>query len=200
MNKLDELERLQKLKESGTLSEKEFITEKNKILQGQKSKRKLPKWLDVIVTVIIVIAVFALIGKISEINDKNDIARNGEKYIQQSTSNTNEITTNNTNKKNNTGYTNDYADKILKKWKITLPSNNTNGLIAAMYDTKEDELYLEYNFGVIEIHTDNSIERYGSNGQKSSGNYLLHKYTNNLMAGEEWYIYMKAKEFEDIIN
>ena len=89
MSKIDELEKLQKLKESGALSEEEFITEKNKLLQGKMRKKKLPKWLDVIITVIIVIAVFALIGKISEINDKNDVVRNGEKYIRETTSNTN---------------------------------------------------------------------------------------------------------------
>lgn len=63
-NKYNELERLNKLKESGTITEQEFEIEKTKILNNNKSNSNNNKSLKIIVKVFCILSIIALITTI----------------------------------------------------------------------------------------------------------------------------------------
>ena len=71
--KYDKLIQLQKLKEIGAITDKEFDVEKQKILYRYKEEKEIPKWLDVIITVvataIVAIIALAIIGVLCYVFD-----------------------------------------------------------------------------------------------------------------------------------
>lgn len=78
MDKYEKLQKLQELKENGTMTEAEFENEKAKLLNT--TKIKIPKWLSTVIMIIVVIAIFAGIGKLSEYFSKQDLIRETEKW------------------------------------------------------------------------------------------------------------------------
>ena len=98
---------------------------------------------------------------------------------------------------NNNNTTNKYTSDIKSKWKVTLPSNNTNGLECAVYNIEQQELYLKYNYGICSVNKNNEINRY-VNGDLMNG--TIQVLINNAKNGNSNYVYMTATEFEKIIK
>ena len=182
MNKYEDLERLQKLKEAGSISDQEFENEKNKILNKGMNKKK-KNILAIIISLVIIVVIIGGIQIIVNIANKGS-AEHGE-YVAQKTLS------------DKSGSSNKYKNEIINKWNATLPLNNTNGLESAVYNINAEELYLKYNMGICVVDKDNKINRYVE-GDLMNGTIKV--MINNAKNGNSEYVYMTAEEFEDLIN
>ena len=97
MDKYEKLAQLQKLKDGGSISQEEFEIEKNKIL-NEKTKKKMPIWLCIIIALIITIGIIAFFGSMAE----NDFNQKSNKYAQNVKITPSDLSDNTYNNSNNT--------------------------------------------------------------------------------------------------
>ena len=97
MDKYEKLVQLQKLKDGGSISQEEFEIEKNKIL-NEKTKKKMPIWLCIIIALIITIGIIAFFGSMAE----NDFNQKSNKYAQNVKITPSDLSDNTYNNSNNT--------------------------------------------------------------------------------------------------
>ena len=97
MDKYEKLVQLQKLKDGGSISQEEFEIEKNKIL-NEKTKKKMPMWLCIIIALIITIGIIAFFGSMAE----NDFNQKSNKYAQNVKITPSDLSDNTYNNSNNT--------------------------------------------------------------------------------------------------
>lgn len=188
MSKIDELEKLQKLKESGALSEEEFSAEKAKILNSEQHKKKSHTGLIIVVVIAIVIGGLCLLS--------NNIWKSSGKHEKSFTTNSRD-TNNNNDTNNNSQSTNKYESQIKDKWKKTLPLNSTKGLKCAVYSINQQTLYLEYDLGICIIDENNDVNRYMDGDIK----YISAQINiSNARNGNSGYIYMTVSKFESLIE
>lgn len=179
MEKYEKIEQLQKLKENGAISEKEFEAEKSKILNKQIN----PKIKKHLTTLICIIAVVAFIGGIQLIvNNANKSSSEYARSVVEDSLNSNT--------------TNKYRSKIIGKWK-NISSSGTTGLECAVYNIEENELYIQYSYGFCTVDKDNKIERY-VNGDLMAGTIQL--LVNKAKSDNNNYVYMTASEFVQLVK
>ena len=190
MDKYDKLAQLQKLKDGGSISQEEFEIEKNKIL-NEKTKKKMPIWLCIIIALIITIGIIAFFGSMAE----NDFNQKSNKYAQNVKITPSDLSDNTYNNSNNTSTA--YETEIISKWNKTLPLNNTNGLICAVYNIESDCLYLKYNLGICVVDENDIVTRYVEGNIQYS---VIDFNISQAKKGDENYRYLTNTQFEALIG
>ena len=182
MDKYEKLAQLQKLKDGGSISQEEFEAEKSKLL-NDKSKKKSHTGLIIVIVAILVIGGLCLLA------DKmwSSSGKHGTSVVQQQSSNPTK----------NTNTSTAYETEIIGKWNKTLPLNNTNGLICAVYNIESDCLYLKYNMGICVVDENDTVTRCIEGDIQYS---VIDTYISMAKKGNEKYKYLTNTQFEALIN
>lgn len=185
MNKYEKIQKLQTLKENGTITQNEFDIEKAKVLNENNNQNKKNHFGIIILCAIVIILGSGIVVNIIISNNAKKLGSNYESSNEYS---------------NNIDASNKYASKIKNKWEKVL-GNNTNNLKCAVYDINKDSLYLQYSYdtfgGICIIDKGDTVERYMSGDTEYS---QIYKFINIAKNGDTNYVYMTLSEFQNIIK
>ena len=181
MNKYEKIQKLQTLKENGTITDAEFEIEKAKVLNENNNQNKKNHFGIIILCAIVIILGSGIVANIIISNNAKKLGSNYESSNEYS---------------NNIDASNKYASKIKNKWEKVL-----GNLKCAVYDINKDSLYLQYSYdtfgGICIIDKDDTVERYMSGDTEYS---QIYKFINIAKNGDTNYVYMTLSEFQNIIK